>query len=323
MQKIILDTDPGIDDAQAIAFAIAHPNIELLGLTTVFGNADIELTTRNALTILEKFDTPNIPVARGAAAPLKQERYPAPDFVHGADGLGNLNLSLPENQALQESAAAFIVRLANEQPGEISLVAVGPLTNIAQAVALDPQLPNKVKELVVMGGAVNEPGNVTPLAEANLFNDPHAADEVFAHDWPAFVIGLDVTLQTLLHEEDLTQIREHCGAAGAFLWDSAQFYLDFYSNRLSPDDPSYRACAMHDASALVYLVERDAFEFVTGPARVISEGIAVGQLSIDEKREPYLLPHWETRPNINAAIRVDSSRIRTTFKQTLSSHNFT
>ena len=195
MHKIIIDTDPGIDDAQAIAFAIAHPDIDLLGLTTVFGNASIDITSRNALKLLEIFGRADIPVAQGASKPLKQDRLPSPDFVHGIDGLGNLNLDAPKTTLQSQSAVQFIIEAVNLNPGEITLVAVGPLTNIAEAVALDPSLPSKVKGLIVMGGNIDEAGNVSPVAEANFLGDPHAADIVCAHDWPLKVIGLVVTLQ--------------------------------------------------------------------------------------------------------------------------------
>jgi len=319
MYKIILDTDPGIDDAQAIAFAIAHPEIQLIGLTTTFGNADIEITTRNALTILERFGHASIPVAKGAHKPIIQPRFPSPDFVHGDDGIGNLNLAAPRASVSDESAADFIIRNANEQPGELSLVAIGPLTNLAQAVTQDPDLPNKLKELIVMGGTHKETGNVTPLAEANFINDPHAADIVLAHEWPAKVIGLDVTLQTLLRDTELKKIRNSCGSAGDFLWDSSRFYIDFYSNQLGTAE---RACAMHDASALVYLVAREAFTFLSGPARVISEGVAIGQLALGQKQSNYLLPHWEARPTTDVAIDVDADRVVGIFTDTLTSHSF-
>lgn len=322
MQKIIIDTDPGIDDAQAIAFAVAHPDIELLGLTTVFGNASIDVTTKNALFILEQFGLPLLPVAKGAAKPLRQKPYPAPDFVHGEDGLGNLELPPAMASQIEETAAEFIVRSSVEQPGEISLVAIGPLTNIAQAVALDPQLPSRVKQLVIMGGSLDHPGNVTPLAEANFFNDPHAADEVLAHDWPVTVIGLDVTMQTLLYEQDLAEIRDQSGAVGQFLWDSGQFYLDFYASTLSPEDPSKRRCAMHDASALVYLVAPDLFKLVSGPARVINEGMASGQLSVDQRKIPYMLDHWSARPDCSVALDVASQDVINLFKNTITSHVF-
>lgn len=320
MHKIVIDTDPGIDDAQAIAFAIAHPKIQLLGLTTVFGNATVDITTGNALILLDKFGRPDIPVARGAAKPLRQARLPSPDFVHGTDGLGNLNLQASARRAIDESAAEFIVRLANEQPGEITLVAIGPLTNIAQAVTLDPLLPNKIKELVIMGGTVDEPGNVSPLAEANFINDPHAADEVLAHDWPATLIGLDVTLRIPLDDSHLQELRDKAQETGRLLWDSSRFYIDFYTSRFAKSGVVKRSCAMHDASAVVYLVERDAFTLVSGPARVIEAGMAIGQLALDRKCDGYFLPHWQNRPHTSAAMQVDAERIRNTFLTTLINH---
>ncbi len=326
MQKIIIDTDPGIDDAQAIAFAVAHPEITLLGLTTVYGNADLDTTTNNALLILQRFGCPEVPVARGATEPLSQARMPAPDFVHGHDGLGNLNLGRANTNAIEESAAEFIIRMSNEFPGEISLVAVGPMTNIAQAVIKDPSLPSRVKELIVMGGSVEELGNVTPLAEANFINDPHAADLICSHDWPLRIIGLDVTLDVMLSDKHLAQLRDQARETGSFIWNSSRFYVDFYTNdrNLKSEPNPERRCAMHDASAVVYLVERDAFSFTSGPARVVPDGIAIGQLAIDRKPNSdgaYVVPYWQNRPSVHAAMEVDSERVRNTFLDTIIKHH--
>lgn len=323
MHKLIIDTDPGIDDAQAIAFAVAHPDIDLIGLTTVFGNAPVELTSRNALSILEIFGCPEIPVAVGADRPLVQDRYPAPDFVHGSDGIGNLNLTAPQSQVVGENAAEFIVRLANENLNEVSLIAIGPLTNVALALQLDPELPNKLKQLIVMGGTVDAPGNVTPMAEANFFNDPHAADQVLAGDWPTTIIGLDVTLQTLLTDHHLASLRDMAGQTGQFLWDSSRFYIDFYSSRFERTNaaaPDVPCCAMHDASAVVYLVEPQAFTISSGPCRVIEDGIGAGQLCIDRHGEPYVLPHWDNRPSSHAAMQVDSEKVLNVFLSTITDH---
>jgi len=288
MHKIIIDTDPGIDDAQAIAFAIAHPEIDLLGLSTVFGNADIDTTSRNALKLLEIFERPDIPVVKGASKPIVQQRLPAPDFVHGVDGLGNLNLDKPSIDVADENAADFIVRMANEQPGEITVVAVGPLSNIALAVGQDPTLPSKLKQLIVMGGTVQQAGNVSPVAEANFLGDPHAADIVCAHDWPLKIIGLDVTLKVMLRDEHLASLRDN-----------------------------------DDASAVVCVVEEGAFEFVSGGARVIPDGIAIGQLALNQKANSgieYAVPHWQNRPLVHAAMQVDAERVRNTFLDTLMQH---
>ncbi len=315
-----MDTDPGVDDAQAIAFAIAHPEIELLGLTTVFGNAQIDVTTRNALTVLEEFGRSDIPVAKGAAQPLQISRFPAPDFVHGDDGMGGLYLEPPKQQEINETAAEFIVRVANEQHGELSLIAVGPLTNIAQALVLDPELPNKVTALVVMGGTVDAIGNVSPVAEANFINDPHAADAVCSADWPLSIVGLDVTMKIAFTDSLFKKLQKKAGKVGDFLWRSSRFYVDFYSS-LSQKISDERACAMHDASALVYLVQPDYFTNVSGPACVAKSGPAMGQLLLDRTKESYLLPYWEGRPNVSVAMQVDGQAVLDCFVNTLIDFN--
>lgn len=320
MKKVILDTDPGIDDAQAIAYAIAHPDIELLGLTTVFGNALIDITTRNAVWLLEKFGRGDIPVARGAAHPLVQEPLPPADFVHGKNGLGELEITPPIGSPIDKSAAQFIVDSVNASPGEITLVAVGPLTNIAAAMALDTNLSTKVKELIVMGGSVEEPGNVTPVAEANFFNDPHAADQVFAGDWPAVIVGLDVTHQVLLMDSHLARLRDNAGVTGQILWESSRFYVNFYSTHGVARDRDEPACAMHDATALVFLNERDAFELRAGGCRVAVDGVAAGQLILDYKGLEYKVPHWRSRPRVHAAMAVDAERVREAFLDTIIDH---
>ena len=316
VSKIIIDTDPGIDDAQAIAFAIAHPDVELLGLTTVFGNATVDVTTKNALILLELFGVPELPVASGATHPLVQKRLPAPDFVHGEDGLGNLELRPATTSPAQQSAAEFISRTLNEHPGEVTLVTIGPLTNIALALQMDPELASKAKELIVMGGTVQAPGNVTPLAEANLICDPHAADLVLAENWPASIVGLDVTLDTHLYDSDLEKIRDQTGKAGRFLWDSSRYYVDFYAQELAQPDGD-RYTPMHDASALVYLVQRELFRAVAGPERVVPDGLAVGQLALDRIGGSYAFDYWQNRPDVNVALEVDSRSVCKTFVATL------
>ncbi len=317
MTKILLDTDPGIDDAQAIAYAIAHPDIELVGLTTVFGNASIDTTTRNALLLLDQFGASEVPVSRGAAVPLVQAPRPHADFVHGQDGLGNLDLPASDRNTSVLPAPEFIMNQASLHRGEVTLVAVGPLTNIANALDLDPALPKKVKELVIMGGTVDEPGNVSPLAEANFLNDPHAADRVLSQDWPVTIIGLDVTHQIMLTDTHLATLRDGAGKTGQLLWDSSRFYVDFYTKSGAAMGLAEPACAMHDATALVYVHERDSFETVSGGARVIESGVAVGQFAINRKHYQYPLDHWDGRPHTHAAMTVDADHVRQAFLDTI------
>lgn len=321
MHKVIIDTDPGVDDAQAIALALAHPEIDLLGLTTVFGNATVDITTRNALKILELLGATKTPVALGADRPLSQKRFPSPDFVHGDDALGNLHLPAPKSSPLAETAAEFMVRYANRYRGELYLIAIGPLTNIAHALQLDPALPSKVKRLIVMGGTLYEPGNVTPIAEANFICDPHAADIVLGADWPSTVVGLDVTHQTSLFDRDLQLLRDCAGRVGEFLWRSSRFYFAFYraDQNLAEDEES--RVPLHDVSAVVALLEPSAFKYLHGAARVTSSGIGLGQLSLDSKGRDYLLPHWHGRPQIQVATQVDANLVRHTFVDTIKNNN--
>ena len=191
--KVIFDTDPGVDDAMALCYALAHPDIDILGITTTFGNVTVDQAAINALYLCQLAGR-SITVTRGAEKPLVKQAEPPPDFIHGADGLGNLpERAAPRGQMDPRTSAQFIVDTARKYPGEITLVAVGPLGNLAEALRLAPELPGLVREVVLMGGAVLESGNVSPVAEANIWNDPHAADIVFTAGWPLTMVGLDVT----------------------------------------------------------------------------------------------------------------------------------
>ena len=324
---MIVDTDPGIDDAMAIAYAVARPDIELLGLTTVFGNTSVELATRNARWLLERFGAPEVAVARGAAVPRVQAPRPHADFVHGADGLGGTHPDgarvAPDGAAAPgapdidaSDAADFIVRAARARPGEVRLVAIGPLTNVAEALAREPELPDLLHSLVIMGGTLTEPGNVSPVAEANFLNDPHAADETLARDWPATVVGLDVTHRIMLTDPDLDRLGREAGETGRTLRAASRFYIDFYTARaaeLDPDAAREPACAMHDAAAVACAVMPDAFARISGAARVVPDGIAVGQLALDRTGARYPLEHWTGRPAVAACTEVDAARVHADF----------
>lgn len=329
MHKVILDTDPGIDDAMAIAYALAHPDIDLLALTTVFGNVSVDKSTRNAQYILDVFGATNVDVVKGASVPVIQEPLPHSEFVHGDDGIGNcypqqaheLNSNAKHTDVHALCAADYIIEQARAHPGEIDLVAVGPLSNLALALEKEPELPNLVKQLIVMGGAVDEPGNVTPVAEANFFNDPHAADQLLARDWPITVVGLDVTHKVMITDTHLAKLRDNAGIMGDFLWRSSRFYIDFYSSKGAAKNQSEPQCAMHDAAAVAYLVEPDAFTVETGAARVIEAGVAAGQLAMDRRGYQYATDHWSNRAASNrACMGVDANRVLDSFINTIIDH---
>lgn len=250
-RPVILDCDPGVDDAMAIFYGLRAPEVDLVAIGTVWGNVGVEVTTQNALRLLEIAGRPTVPVAMGAAKPLLG---PVPHFagaVHGQDGQGNLFLPPPDLQPTGESAPQQIVRLAHERPGELTLVAVGPLTNVALAVLLDPRIAGAIKEVVLMGGAFLIPGNVTPVAEANIWHDPEAAQIVVEAGWPVTIVGLDVTEGVRLTQGMLDELGASGTPAGAHLHRATGVYLSAYEARYGR-----RECPLHDALALGIAVDR-------------------------------------------------------------------
>lgn len=271
-EKIIIDADVGIDDAMAILFAIASPEIELLGITTTYGNATIENSTKNANYLIERTGK-DIPVVQGASFPLVIPPDPPADFVHGDNGLGNVDVPQPSRKALSDiTAAEFIIQQSKLYPNELTLVPVGRLTNLALALRLDPTLPSRIKRVVLMGGAFEVPGNVTPVAEANIIGDPHAADIVFQADWDVVAIGLDVTRKIIVGDDDLELLEKANPIAGGFIRDFSQFYLKFYRSIGFTE-----GFCIHDPAALLYVIDPQLFTTKTAAIRVASEGIALGQ----------------------------------------------
>ena len=234
MKRLIIDTDPGVDDAQAILLALAHPDVQVEAITTVSGNVSIDLTTANALKILDVAEK-DIPVYRGCDRPLiNMPEYAA--YVHGADGLGDCGIPASKRQAQTEHAVHALVRLANENPGELTLVAIGPLTNLAVALSLDPELPTKFKQLVIMGGAIYSKGNAGSLtAEFNIHADPEAAHIVFS-SWPMLsLLSWETTLAHVFTRQVLNRFFNMGTARARFFHDTNQKILGFIKDRLGQD----------------------------------------------------------------------------------------
>ncbi len=271
-RKLIIDCDPGIDDAMALILAMQYPGFEILGITTGFGNAYTDQSTKNALTIV-KLSGRNIPVYKGAESPLRKPLDAPPDFIHGKDGLGNTNQSEPKNEHESKPAAQFIVDMAKAFPGQVTILAVGRLTNIARAISLDSNIVRTIKEVVLMGGDLHVPGNVNPVAEANIEGDPDAADIVFTAGWKVTMIGLDVTTKVKLNDEILLRVKEQNSQYGPFIFSITRSYLNFYKTVSKLTGGFY----VHDPSAVMYLIDSTLFKFATGPVRVVTSGIAIGQ----------------------------------------------
>ena len=276
MKKIIIDTDPGVDDALAICYALNHPQLQVMALTCVYGNVSTTLATENALRLCELCNSSAL-VAAGATKPLTIPPHPVADFVHGSNGFGNVALPGPSRKPEALTAAELIVKLIDDNPGEISLVAVGPLTNIALALQLSPQIIDKVANVVIMGGTFYREGNVSPFAEANIWNDPHAAKLVFNANWPLVVHGLDVTRQITFSREYLDHIASVRPEPGDFLRQAAEFYITFYESR-----QDINGCCPHDHLALAYVTHPEWFTLKSGQLDVITEGNQIGRTVLTE-----------------------------------------
>lgn len=306
-KKIIIDTDPGVDDAMAILFALQSPELEVVGLTSVFGNVYTDLATQNALRLAEFAGRPDLPVAHGAELPLIAPLEYVADFVHGVDGLGNTYRPPAQGRAIDRPAAQFIVETVMAQPGEITLVPVGPLTNIALALALEPRLAANVAEVVLMGGAATVNGNVTPAAEANIIHDPHAADVVFRAGWPLTMVGLDVTMKTIMTGDYLASLQS--SRTGRFIYEISRFYQDFHTQSYGLE-----GIHTHDPSAIAYVIEPALFKVERGPIRVVTEGIALGQTLLDSRQRWQGRHAWTDMPAANVCVGVDSERLLALYK---------
>jgi purine nucleosidase len=255
--KILLDCDPGLDDALALLLAHGDPNIQLVAVTTVRGNVSLEKTTRNALELRDYLGFPDVPVAAGAAEPLRGDTKDA-EYVHGEGGLGNVVLPAASGVAADIHAVDLIIETLREQPGVVHLVATGPLTNIALALAKEPRIVEWAASFTIMGGSYTR-GNATPMAEFNIYADPDAAAAVFAAGWTVTMVGLDLTLQAIV-DDGIVDRMHQLGRLGIEL---VAPLATFWTNPLNDE---WDGQAVHDVVAVAYVGRPDLF--TVKPARV-------------------------------------------------------
>ncbi|MFS7938705.1 putative inosine nucleosidase [Helianthus anomalus] len=271
-KKIIIDTDPGIDDVMAIFLALRSPEVNVIGLTTIYGNVYTTLATRNALHLLEVAGRTDIPVAEGShVSYVKATKLRVADFVHGVDGLGNQNFPQPKSKPIEKSAAEYLVEQARLYPGEITLVALGPLTNIALAIELDPAFTKNIGQIVLLGGAFLVNGNVNPASEANIFGDPEAADIVFTCGADVLAIGLNVTHQVILTDHDRDILAESNGIFAKYLSKILEFYFSYHR-----DAYNMKGVYLHDPTAILAAVNPSLMTYTEGVVRVQTSGITRG-----------------------------------------------
>jgi purine nucleosidase len=321
---LILDVDTGVDDALAILYALASPEVGLIAATTVMGNVGVEQTTENTLAVLELCGYTDVEVARGAARPLVRDHTPFP-VVHGERGLGRAELPPASSAPSKSDAARLIVETARERPGDVLLVATGPLTNVALALAEEPELPSLLRGFVIMGGAFACQGNVTPAAEANIWVDPEAAQAVFRgfagapeHQLPVGV-GLDVTERVKLGRGGVDAM---CAPApdsplATFLQGSVPFYIEFYERYGSTDGAS-----MHDPLALAIAIDPSLAELRTTRVEVETDGTWTRGATVTDlrgiRRSPWPTG-WMPEDNVRVALDVDAPAFMERFVERLRS----
>ena len=299
--RVIIDTAPGIDDTAAIFFALASPDeIRVECFTTVFGNCSAEQATRNCLALLELAGRADLPVYRGAGRPLLRDPRYAP-HIHGDDGLGGHAAAYPPGRdATPGGAVEQLVARVMAEPGKITLVALGPLTNVALALRLEPPLAGALRELVLMGGAVRGPGNVTPVASANLANDPEAAAVVYGSGAPIVQVGLDVCRPCVVTHAHLDRIRAADTRATRFFMAVSDAIQHNYRREFSDEG----GARYNDLPCMAYVVDPALF----GGERVRVEIETTGTFTYGQTVADWR-GQYGREPNANVLLEVDHARL--------------
>jgi purine nucleosidase len=247
--RMIIDVDPGIDDAMAIFYAVRRPAIKLEALTTTFGNTDTAIATDNALRVLELLGRPDIPVAKGVGRSFIRPYVRHADHVHGSNAIGDIELPEPKIRPTDEHASDLIIRMAKESPGEITLCPVGPVTNLALAIAKAPEIAKLLRKIVIMGSTIFHPGihgPAAPMVDANFANDPEAAHIVLRSGADITLVGMDVTMTTLFSTKMIDEVAREGDQAAKTLMRMTEFYVRAYTSMY----PGIAGCGLHDPLAV-------------------------------------------------------------------------
>lgn len=305
-RKIIIDCDPGHDDAMAILLAALHPKIEIMAITTVAGNVEVDKTTKNALRVCEIVGIKDIPVAMGSNQPIVRRRETA-STIHGDSGLEGPILRDPSLEVVEEHAVDLIIRKLMESEGDITLVPTGPLTNIALAIRHEPAILPKIKEIVLMGGG--SLGNWTPAAEFNIYVDAEAAKVVFESGVSITMMGLDVTHQALATKEVWHKINSINNPVSTFVSELLVYFRNTYEKVFNFEDPP-----VHDVCCIAYLIDPEIFQCRRLRVDIETKGeLTYGMTVIDF--------HGVTKqePNVNVALGLDHGKFWNLLYQTFKS----
>ena len=312
-RRIILDTDPGVDDAMAIFLALRSPEVKVEAITTVAGNVPLSLTLPNALRLVEIAGRPDIPVAAGASAPMMRRLVTA-KYAHGNNGLGGVEFPEPKLKAVNESAVALISGIVHENPGLITIVAVGPLTNVATALVSDPSLAAKIQSIVVMGGSLNG-GNITPSAEFNFYVDPEAARIVFDAGIPLTMVGLNVTNRVQMHDEQIRVLEAAQNPVSQAAGKIMRTTLDRWQK-----ERQLSGFGMHDPVTMAYVIDPTILTLKDCYVQIETAGELTAGESVAYSRAPRSspplinalpaaeLPDPEFKPNCKVAVEADSDK---------------
>jgi purine nucleosidase len=320
--RIVLDTDPGIDDSLAILLALASPEVELAGVGVTGGNCALDDGVRNALNVLAVASRTDMPVHAGVGVPLIRPPFTAPE-THGDTGLGYARLPASTVGPAREHAVDMIIREIMDHPGQVVLVAVAPLTNVALAIRKEPRIVQNVREVIIMGGALRADGNTTSLAEFNFFVDPHAAHIVLESGMPITLLPWDITKDVLLVQADIDRLMEVASPVSRFIADATRFYIEFHEQCFG-----FSGCSINDpvAVAMVFVPDLARTEAMHVAVEYTSE-LTIGKTVIsyvgDSQREPdahdqlgFDVARWpmqwdrmmRSKPNVRAVVGLDNER---------------
>ncbi len=301
-RKMILDLDTGVDDALAIAYALADPEVDLIGIVSSYGNNLLDVCAENSLKLLELLGHTDIPVFKGLPHSCTTEHFDVMQVskdIHGDNGIGDVELPAPSRALEEQSGVDFYIEAAHKYGKDLIIIPTGPMTNLAAALKKDPEIADLIGNVTFMGGALTVEGNVTPVAEANINQDPKAADEVMKSNLPLTMVGLDVTLRTLLTKNETKQWRELGTASGKAFADITDFYIDAYYNL----DIDKRGCALHDPLAVGVGIDPSFVSTISLFMKVVyQEGPYYGRTigDIAKLNDP--------NPNVKVAVNVDKER---------------
>lgn len=300
-RKVIIDCDPGIDDALAIILALKSKEIEVIGITTVSGNVESLQGAKNALKVLKLLGRLDIPVYLGESKPVKRELVTAQD-THGEDGLGETFLEEVSSEYIRENGVDFILNTLKNQEN-VSIIALGPLTNLCRAIEKDSESFHRVKEIVSMGGAYKSHGNCSPVAEFNYWVDPHGAREFLKKFNGEFtMVGLDVTREIVLTPNLREMIHQFKDEIGDFIYDITRFYVDFHW-----EQERTLGCVINDPLAVEYFINRELCEGFKAYVDIACEDISMGQSVVD------VADFYKKRKNVFVLDKVNSKEFMISF----------